>query len=177
MADVENIEVGVVQVFLDFGLGEIDLGHTNGGVTLNLEREFLDLVVDKYGTTPVDKALIGNMLSAELMLAEPTKENLNRAITESVINTGSQDTKIGIGRKAGYKLSQRTAQLRLHPVVNAANDLSKDIYIFKAVSSEPIELVFRVDEQRDLPVTFTALVDESKPDGYLLGRIGPMDIS
>jgi hypothetical protein len=65
----------------------------------------------------------------------------------------------------------------LHPVNKAANDDSEDIVIYKAVSSEPIELPFKVDGQRTFSVTFTALVDEGYTSTRRLGHIGSTNIS
>lgn len=178
MGNSANIRIGQRQIFIDYGAGEVDLGHTKGGVEFTFEREFEDLTVDQYGTSPLDMALQGNNLLAKVFLAEITRTNISRAITEGRFDEGGAgDSKLGLGRDAGYLLSQDAGLLRLHPVSKSASDKSEDIYIWKAVSSEPVELPFKVDEQTILEVTFRALVDESQIDGYRLGRIGDPDIS
>jgi hypothetical protein len=65
----------------------------------------------------------------------------------------------------------------MHPRGTAAASRNEDIYIWKAVSIEAINLPFKVDEQRILEVTWQGLVDESRPNGEHLGRIGDADIS
>jgi len=173
MANIQNVRIGDVDVFLN----EIHLGHTKGGVDFKFERSFEDLQVDKYGETPIDMALTGQNLTVEANLAEITNDVMNVAVPEGKYNLGTLDDKLGLGTDAGYLLRQDAKPLRLHPRNKAATDYSEDIYVWLAVSSEPLELGFKIDEQRVVKVTFRALVDESQPDGSRLGRVGPPNIS
>ena len=175
----ENLRIGDVEAYIDYadGNGEQFLGETKGGVEFMFEREFEDLTVDKYGNSPLDMALTGNDLKIKIFLAEPTTENIGRAVPEGRYDEGSASSKLGLGTKSGYRLLDDAGLLRLHPRANASSDKDEDIYIWKAVSSEPVELPFKVDEQRVLEVTFRALVDETKSDGEHLGRVGDEPIS
>lgn len=173
MANIQNVRIGDCDVFLN----EIHLGHTKGGVDFKFERSFEDLTVDKYGETPIDMALTGQNLTVEANLAEITNDVFNVAVPEGAYATGSVDDKLGLGTDSGYLLRQDAKPLRLHPRNKAATDYSEDIYVWLAVSSEPLELGFKIDEQRVVKVTFRALVDESQPNGSRLGRIGPAAIS
>lgn len=173
MANVQNLRIGDCDVFLN----EIHLGHTKGGVEFTFEREFEDLTVDKYGNMPVDMALTGNNLLIKAFLAEITNDVLNVAIPEGRYATGASDDKLGLGTDSGYLLGQDAKPLRLHPRNKAATDYSEDIYIWKAVSVENVEMEFKIDEQRVIETTFRALVDESQANGERLGRIGPAAIS
>jgi hypothetical protein len=169
----ENLRIGVCEVFLN----EVSLGETIEGVVVTLDREFQNLVVDRHGTTPMDKALIGQSLSAAVKLAEITKSNLERAIPEGRYAYAGSDGKVGIGTKAGYLIYNDAQLLRLHPVRNLPSNRNEDIYIFKAVSTDAVELVFKNDEQQGIPIKFEALVDETQADGETLGRVGDQDIS
>lgn len=173
MANIQNVRIGDCDVFLN----EIHLGHTKGGVDFKFERSFEDLTVDKYGETPIDMALTGQNLVVEANLAEVTNDVFNVAVPEGVYAVGSLDDKLGLGTDSGYLLRQDAKPLRLHPRNKAATDYSEDIYVWLAVSSEPLELGFKIDEQRVVKVTFRALVDESQPNGQRLGRIGAAAIS
>lgn len=165
--NAQNIKIGECDVFYN---GEV-IGHTKGGVEFSFEREFEDLTVDQYGSMALDKALTGEKLQVKVFIAEPTKENLAYSIPEGRYDyNGEEDNKLGLGRDAGYLLSQDAVELRLHP--RNETDTNNDIYIWKAVSVEAVELAYKVDEQRILEVTFEALVDETRIDGYRLGRIG-----
>lgn len=177
--NASNIKIGDVDVYFDKndGNGERDLGHTKGGVTFIVEREFADLMADKYGSMSVDKALTGQKLKVKAMLAEATTENLSVAVAEGEFAENGTDSKLGIGRDSGFLLSSVAGQLRLHPRKNAPSDRNEDIYLWKAVSVEAIELPYKIDEQRVLEITFEALVDESHEDGERLGRVGDAAIS
>lgn len=169
----ENLRIGDVDVYADGTL----IGHTKGGVEFTFERDFEDLTHDQAGETVVDMALKSNNLLIKANVAEPTTENLGRGIPEGKYEAAGDDSKLGLGRDSGYLLSQDAVELRLHPRANEDSNRDEDIYIWKAVSSENIEMAFKIDEQRVVPITFRALYDESQPDGYRLGRIGDADIS
>jgi len=165
--NVANIKIGECDVFYN---GEV-IGHTKGGVEFSFEREFEDLTVDQYGSMALDKALTGQKLTVKVYIAEPTKANFSKAIPEGRYDyNGITDNKLGLGRDSGYLLSTKAVEMRLHP--RNESDTNNDIYIWKAVSVETVETAYKIDEQRILEVTFEALVDESRVDGYRLGRIG-----
>lgn len=166
MADITNVQVGVCSV----SFNGADLGHTQGGVTVSFESTYHDVMVDYFGTdTVVDKVLTGQSFTAVVSLAESTLANLNIAIPTG---DNSVTGKLTLGSKAGERLSTSAAELVLHPVANAAGDRSEDVVMWKAVSSEPVELPYKVDEDRVFEVTFFALPDETKTDGEYLGLIG-----
>lgn len=172
--EAANLKIGDCDVYY----GEILLGYTKGGVDFRLERDLTELTVDEYGTAALELALSGDNLMIVVRLAEITTKNLSIAMPEGLYAQGTNnDAKIGIGRSTGYLLAQTALQLRLHPRNKGFNERNDDIYIWKAVSSEPVEMDYRVDEQRVLEITFRALVDESQPDGQKLGRIGDATIS
>lgn len=173
IGNANNLRIGDCEVWLG---GQL-IGHTKGGVEFTFEREFEDLTVDQYGSSPLDMALTGNNLLIKAMVAEPTTQNLSRAIPEGDYDSGSADDKLGLGTDSGYLLRQDAQELRLHPRNKGATDFSEDVYIWKAVSSENIEMAFKVDEQRVVEVTWRALVDENQPDGTRLGRVGANLIS
>ena len=179
MGNISNVKIGDVEIYIDYeeGDGEVYIGHTKGGCELTFEREFEDLTVDQYGTAPVEMALTGQNLMIKCYFAEPTVANISHANPEGVYATGSGDAKVGFGRDAGYLMSNKAVALRLHPRANAPSARNDDIYIFRAVSSENVEMVYKIDEQRIIEVTYRALVDQDQIDGQRLGRIGDPDIS
>lgn len=171
--EVSNLRMRACEVFFN----EESLGHTNGGVEVEVVRTIQDMKVDKYGDVAVDKVIVGNRLKVKVILAEWAKSILRRAIPEGVYTVVGADSKIGIGRVAGDKLSQYAALLRLHPFDKTSSDHNEDLYVFKAVSAEPVTLPYKNDEQNLIEVTFESLVDESQANGTLLGRIGDIDVS
>lgn len=173
MAVRDNLRIGDCDVFLN----EVSLGQTKGGVEFEFEREFEDLTVDKFGNMPLDMALRGQNLTIKINLAEITTYNLEKAIPEGRYAFTAGDSKIGLGTQSGYLLYQDAALLRLHPRRNSPTNLNEDIYIWKAVSVDTVGMAYKIDEQRIIPITFRALVDENQADGEHLGRVGDATIS
>lgn len=166
MADTTKVAIGACQVTY----GDTDLGHTLDGVELSIEREFQDLTVDQYGSTPVNKALTGQKVMAKFKLAEVTIANLAKALPEGTLTGSTRDT---FGTDAGYLLGQNAALLRLRPLKNVAgNSAADDVLIYKAVSTETLQLNYKVDEQRVIEITMEGLVDTSQSSGRLLGEFG-----
>lgn len=172
--DISKVRIGACQITYK----GVNIGHTLDGVELTFEREFEDLTVDKYGSTPVDKALTGNKLMAKFKLAQPDFFSMDIANPEGEGADGTIGDRIGLGTDAGYLLRQNAGLLVLRPLKNVSPvDDSEDIHIYKAVSAENIELSYKVDEQRVIEVTMQGLVDEAFGVGRRLGHIGPAIIS
>lgn len=173
--DLSKVEVaGPCRITLD----GVDQGHTLGGVLFKSAREFTKVMVDKYGSTPVDYVLNGTEATIEFSLAQTEYRQLDNAMpeTSSYDGAGTND-RIDIGGDAGYSLRADAKQMVIHPLKNLANDYSDDITLYKVVQTGDVELPYRVDEQRVLAETFTALVDEAYGAGRRLGHIGPAAVS
>lgn len=170
-----NINVGDADVYYN---GEV-IGYLMGGSKWKVDRKFVDLTVDEFGTTPLDMALTGTDLTLVLNIAEITRGNLAKAIPEGRYDSTASDGKLGIGRASGYLLSTDAKELQIHPrrygpinIGAGTGNMENDLFIWKAVSAEPVELNFEFDKQRVFEVTFRALVDTTRIDGYVLGRVG-----
>jgi hypothetical protein len=164
MSDISNVKMGVCSV----KYGSTDLGHTKGGVTVTYEPDIHDITVDKYGSTPAEKVLIGQKLRATVPLAETTIANLAIAIPEGDEGTSS----IKIGGEVGLRLSSVAETLVLHPIANESTDLSEDVVIYNAIVTNSISIPFKVDEERVVELEFEGIIDESREDGDRLGLIG-----
>lgn len=166
MAAVTNVRVSAANVSYNGN----DLGHIQGGVTITYAPEYHDVQVDKYGNSVAEKVLIGENLTVECNLAESTVTNYLIGIPAST-SAGGGD-RATIGRQAGRRMSTDAKQLVIHPIENGATDYSDDVVIHKAIASADMESAFEVDGERLIPVTFQAMIDETKTDGNLLGHIG-----
>jgi hypothetical protein len=174
MGNIQNIAVGVCSVEWKGS----DLGHTKEGVMVRIENSFEDLTVDQYGTTPVNMVLTGTRAEVETALAEDTFQVLQRAITFSDPLSGVNGNRLQVGANAGQLYGTKAGLLRLHPIALPASDKSQDwVFYLSVPKSDGVELAYKVDEQRVIPVTFTALVDESKVEGNRLGHRGVDSVS
>lgn len=156
----------------------VDVGHTQDGVDITVEREFADVLVDKYGTTPIDKVLVGTKAMIKFKMAQPNWRQLNIAMpeTSSYDGAGTLD-RTDIGGDTGYSLRQDAKQLLIHPLKNAPTDVEDDVTIYKAVSHGTITLPYKIDEQEVIEVEMIALVDESYGAGRRLGHVGSAAVS
>lgn len=156
----------------------IVLGHTLDGVELTADRELTEVQVDRYGHTPIDLVLTGNNLRAKFKLAQTEFDQWNAAIpeTSSYDGAGVAD-RVDFGADAGYSLRQDAGLLVIHPMKNADTDFSDDVTLYLAVSSEPVTLPLKIDEQKVLELTMRALVTEAYGSGRRLGHYGPADVS
>lgn len=165
MANANNIQLGSCSVTYK----GVDLGHTIGGVSVKYTPEFKDTAVDQYGSSKVQKWLVGEMLTAEFNLAEFTLANLLNAIA---LGTQVADDSISIGSYAGKKLSTTAGLLVLHPLQFATSVKDYDVALYRAVISNEIELKHTNEDEKVIPIVAEALVDEGRSDGNLLGFIG-----
>ncbi len=165
MADIDNVKLGPCNISFD----DDDLGHSIGGCTVSYDPEYYDIKVDKYGNTIAEKVLIGESLKVTVPLAESTLANLEIAIPASTDVGSGRAT---FGKVAGERMAQYAKQLILHPTQNAANDLSEDVVLHKALVSEPVEFKMGNDGEKIFEVVFHAILDEDKSDGNYLGFFG-----
>lgn len=165
MGDITKVKVGVCSVTYN----GTDLGHTKGGVEVAYEPTHMDVTVDKYGETVVEKYLTGEKFTAKVPLAEFTIANLRNAIPQSTF-AGAANARITLGASAGQAAKVDSAQLVLHPINEGTRAF--DIVMHKAYVASQVQLMHKIDEVKVVEVTFEALLDETKSDGNYLGLIG-----
>lgn len=164
MADSTKVRLGVCNVSAD----GVDLGHTQGGCTVKYVPDWHETSVDKYGSSVIERYLVGEKLSADVPLAESTLAHLKVGIPGGTVEGG----KLTIGSSAGKRGSDLASQIVLHPIENESDNLTEDVVIWKGHSTSEIDLDYTNDHERIIKTTIEALVDESKDDGNLLGLIG-----
>lgn len=163
MSDILNVPLGVCDVYV----GGRHVGHTIGGVEVHYAPEFHETKVDAYAGV-AERWLVGEDLYATVPMAELTIANIKEAITHANSAAGY----VSVGSKAGKRSSTAAETVRLHPIANAAGDLSDDVTIYKAHVTNEITLPYKNDGETIIEAEFHGLVDESRVDGNLLGLIG-----
>jgi hypothetical protein len=163
MSSIENVKLGPCDLIVD----GVNVGHTKEGSELNYEPEFHDVTVDKYGNTIAEKVLVGEMVSVKVKIAESTLANLKVAMPLGAIVSAKRIT---FGSDAGVRMGASAKAVVLHPQGETTN--AADVVLYKAISSEPIAVPYKIDEERAFEVTFTALIDETKSNGNRLFMIG-----
>jgi len=167
MPDATNIKIGACSITFN----SVNLGHTKGGVEVSYEPEYTDITADQYGNTPLDKALTGEAMTVKVPLTESQVANLAVAVPMGTV-AGASDGRLTVGKDAGARLAAVAHTLVIHPLVNASNDLSDDVVLYKAAVQGQVTLPFMVDEQRVIEVEFVAFIDTTKSTGSYLGIMG-----
>lgn len=165
MADATKIQLGPCSVTYK---GR-DMGHTIGGVTVTYTPDFYESKVDKFGSSVVEKFLVGEKLMAEFSLAEYTLANWQDAINQGTLQG---DDSVSVGSVAGKKASANAGLLVLHPLAAGASVRDYDVAIYRAVSTGELKIEHKNDGEKVLPVTMDGIVDENRSDGNMLGFIG-----
>lgn len=163
MSDILNVPLGVCDVYV----GGRHVGHTIGGVEVVYSPEYHETKVDKYAGV-AERWLIGENIMAKVPLAELTLANIKEAITHANSGEGF----VSVGSRAGKRSSPAAETVRLHPIENQADDFSDDVTIYKAHVTNEITIPYKNDTERIIEAEFSGLVDETRPDGNMLGLIG-----
>lgn len=163
--DLSLIESGPCS--LRFG-GDL-LGHTMEGVRLNMPPNVRKRMADEYGSNFGQAVFQGDNIEVSTTLAEKTMRNM-----APVFGWGDEIDAInwGWGRSPGMISDDIAEELIIHPLEMLA-DTSKDVRFWMMVPSNVQPIDFGViTGDRVFSVTWSAVVDETKPSGYLLGRMG-----
>ena len=163
--DLSLIESGPCS--LRFG-GDL-LGHTMEGVRLNMPPDVRKRMTDEYGTNFAQAVFQGDNIEVSTTLAEKTLD-----VIAIVFGWGYEiDAMLwGWGRSPGLISDDIADELIIHPLEMGA-DTSKDVKFWMMVPSNVQEIEFgQILSDRVFGVTWSAVIDETKRSGYLLGRMG-----
>lgn len=165
-----NDSTNILMSTCDVTFGGTDLGHSQGEITVTYSPSYADISVNEF-TAPPDKVLTEEVFSATVPMTETQVSNMKYAIPNA--NMKGSDKRAEIGEETGKKLKSNAMELVLHPIVNSATDLSRDVVLYKAAVTSEVEANYATDEQQIWEVTFTAMADDAnRSSGNLLGHFG-----
>ncbi len=148
--NVDNLKIGAGALSIN---GD-DIGYTTEeGVVVSVEPDVHFHLSGKWGTTPVKASFVGQKLTVEVWMAEHVLDNLESAIGGSV----QADGKLKFGGLAGREISG--VVLVLTPF-----DGSPAWTFRNAVPSGAVDANYKVNDERIVHVTFTAMVDDGMPE-------------
>jgi hypothetical protein len=161
--DRKNILVGAGTLKVD----GVEIGFTEGGVTLSLEKEFYDVEADQE-TGILDKKETRQVCSIVTNLLEATLENIKIVWgIESPIETPSGKKVLSFGGLSGLCSSPQEHGLEFNGC--APNKKQRKFVVYRAVSVETGEHSYLKGEKTVIPVTFQCLMDTDKPKGRRYG--------
>lgn len=155
----EDLELGPCQVSFGTEGAEVDLGCTDGGVTVSFITDAGDLMCDQFGTQPVDQVITGQGAEVRVPLAEITLDNLALALNQTVIS----DALIEGENLVGTKMSTYGQSLLLRKYVDgeASADPADWMRFPVAAPLGSPEVSFSRDTQRVIEVVFKCFPDSN----------------
>lgn len=142
--------------------GGRDMGYTQGGVTVSIVTDWVDINVDDFGTVPVDAQDIGTNIEATVPLAQASLENYTDAFPTA---NSYMDDRLRFGRLVGTSITKQ--RLVLDPINDTDNVV---IYLAGVISVD--DLGFNNDGVRILSCHFKGFVDTGRGVGDKVFRIG-----
>lgn len=156
-AGPQNFRIGAGSLSVD---GQ-DVGlTTEEGMVVKYEPDVHLHLSGKYGNTPVKASLIGQKLTLEVWMAEQTFANILTAYAGVTNDNGNID----FGGLAGREVEG-------HELILTPFDQTNSWHFRNAIPTESVEANYKVNDERIIHVTFTALVDTNASDDDNLGYI------
>lgn len=156
--NVQSIQLSPMRV----SASGVDLGGTDGGVTLMVKTDLADIHVDQYGKTVLDSKVLGHVFGMKFVLAETldaTKWKI--AFPHSKLITSGGNKMIYFDMQVGDSLLGHATPWTFHPLDKANNDLSDDINLFLAAAKSATEVKWGPDKQNGLSCELQVFPDTS----------------
>lgn len=152
-----------------------NLGRTSEGVEVSIETQSTEIQANQSGLIVLDEIGQGQTASCTASFIELSKARLESLIAGAVggVHTPSGGTKLIGGGESKLFQSLKTlgGKLILHPQRLAKTDRSED-FIFWLASPKPESINYSGTDVQALSCTFTAYLDDSKPEDINLYAIG-----
>lgn len=156
MGDGTKVKLGVCDVYFN----GVDLGYTQGGVTLTVDTQVHEVLVDQEGPAPVSAIIMGRRCTCVVPLAETDYDRLEELMPASTYTAGSPG-KWELESGAAENLMTYAKILRLHPHALDVSDQTNDIWIWKAAPVGNINFTMTQDGEWIYPINFTGFVPET----------------
>lgn len=158
------VTAGVVVTEHIIGIGG-ELGRTaQGGSTVSLESQTVEIKSDQTGELVLDDIAVGNSVSVEMGLIEVSKERLETIIGGVAGDKFSPEVGtelVGFGQSRLYQsFANLGGSLILHPIRLPMSDKSYDVVIHKCAPL-PNDINYSGSDQQVLNVSFKAYLDPS----------------
>jgi hypothetical protein len=152
-----------------FELASESIGHTQGGIQATITPNNRARVVDQYGTATVNVVHLGDTVRMTVPFAEWAAATIAEVYNPGLDMTAfaSSPKYMGVGRKPGYLYTDQ--QAAIIPLTSA--DTGKFVMFWAVTPIGELQLMFNTEADRIFSTEFACMVDESKTDGELIGKI------
>lgn len=166
MSDYDNVVSGPASLLID----DIAMGHTEGGIEATITPQNRARNVDQFGKGECNIIHQGDQVRVKAALAEWTAQTLAAiyAAGNNQTTAGSGDKYMGIGRSAGFIYTAK--DMKIVPLLEV--DDGKRIQFYRVTPTGAFNITYDdASKDRIFDPDFTCLLDETKTDGELIGRI------
>jgi len=161
---------------MNVSFNAVDCGATDGGVTVTLAEELVDITTDQTGTQIMDAIRSGNSAEVSLTLKEMTAAQWKRIVSDGMgaaftPAAGTETAAVGSSKKF-TAISTEAAELILKPV-GSSDDL-RNVTAWKAYPM-PDSINYSGDSISMMSVTFKIIPDttlDSQADLFVFGDGG-----
>lgn len=149
------LELGPCEVKFGPAGSEVSLGKTQGGVTLRISDDSVDLKSDQYGTAAEDTIITGTNVEVECSFAEISFALIAQILNQSTFGSATTggvlgENNVGTSLKAAAQSLVLTKYVNGIPSTNPVDTITCPL----AAPIGKLELAFDADNQRVLPATF-----------------------
>jgi len=147
------LELGPCEVKYGVAGSEVSLGKTQGGVTLRISDDSVDLKSDQYGTSAEDTIITGTTVEVEANFAEVSFALIAQILNQSVFGAAAGvlgENNVGTSLKSVAKSLVLTKYVNGIPSTDPLDTITCPL----AAPLGKLELAFDADNQRVLPATF-----------------------
>lgn len=142
--------------------------------------EFFTVSGTHSDITLTKKALEVNDELFNISIKNGDCEGLEEALVSATIRFGKPTViesreKLTFGRRPGYRLEGLAGRIRVHPIA-LGNSNEEDIIIYKAVNKAPLQLNYKLDEERIYSTEFVGMIQRKNVNGSMLWEIGDSTI-
>lgn len=152
-----------------------NLGKTKEGITVSFEATTFDVKSNQTGELLLDQIIQGTSASMEMSLLEVSKDRLEKIIAEGYGDSytpAAGTSLVGFGTSKNFKSSFESAgRLVLHPLRLEDSVRTEDVTFWKTLPM-PSSINYDGGDTKALSVSFSALVDETKPKEISVYAVG-----
>lgn len=171
MPQLPILDKGPAEVVWNYGeSGATYLGRTLGGVRLGYTTEKSDINEDQAGIAAVDAIFTGSEAVLECIFARSTREQIAIMLNSEVVDGQI----IPLLNQVGCDLYDQAREIVIKPMCNnvASVDPAEWIHLYHCFPLPALDLMFDVDTQRTLPITFAVFMSQESGFENEFGTIG-----
>lgn len=155
---VTDFDIGPARVTFN----TTDIGGTAGDVHVKFKYDLADMKADQYGTTLLDQAIKGLMVTVETEFLQTRDKDLWKLLFPNSTKLTSGSTKaIEFDNQVATRKLSQAAVLTLHPLVEGTTSVDFDWTFYLAAPSEDSEYIHAPANQAKLKIIWNVYLDLS----------------